>query len=702
MAPSAICHYFSNFFNYHSLCCPFVQVEADFGEVAIGRVAPVDSGLWWIQLLQFYTHVSGDNMAFEPEFQKGVRLILKLCLSDYFDMFPTMLTSDGCCMIDRRMSIDGHPIEIQALLYGALRSAEKILDQRDPENAALLRILGKRICALRSHIREFYWVDLATLNYIYRFKTEEYSDDAINVYNVYPESIPDWTMDWMPSRGGYLIGNLGPARMDFRFFALGNLWAIVSNLTTPEQSAMIMCTIEERWADLVGEMPMKIQFPALEGAEWRIMTGSDPKNTPWSYHNSGSWPMLLWPLVAACVRTGRIDLADRAVRIAEARLSRDKWPEYYDGRSGRLLGKQARLYQTWTVAGLIAARMLLDHPERIKMFGFEEVTSHRPRQALQSTLKKRPKKNEEAPLNGQTAATSRSSENGTIRANAGSNSGYYSSDNSSASQRTAPDDLNRPSRGGLPLTGRAAQSEQAPTTGDALRRSGSSVDEEESGDYSCGDSAEMRQLAYAAGLAHRFTAAAMTGVMLGEPPGPKGVSLVQGLDGASQPSAPPPPAAAQTDPLALFADQPQSGTALSQNESRNGRNSSSTQQQESARVGRGGAHASLHSGFSAGLSVSRGMAGPGPCGSHPISSTSYQGVMQANGWHGKATLRQVLLGGRSRYHGALLSVNGSAQVGHPAHSCHQSCTSMGSMRGVCLDMGKASAVMRGHGPCMVR
>ncbi|CAI0382703.1 unnamed protein product [Linum tenue] len=59
---------------------------ADFGETAIGRVAPVDSGFWWIILLR-----------------RGIRLILSLCLSEGFDTFPTLLCADGCSMIDRRM-----------------------------------------------------------------------------------------------------------------------------------------------------------------------------------------------------------------------------------------------------------------------------------------------------------------------------------------------------------------------------------------------------------------------------------------------------------------------------------------------------------------------------------------------------------------------------------------------------------------------
>ncbi|MBA0731461.1 hypothetical protein Golax_004614 [Gossypium laxum] len=80
------------------------SIIADFGESAIGRVAPVDSGFWWIILLRAYTKSTGDlSLAETPECQKGMRLILTLCLSEGFDTFPTLLCADGCSMIDRRM-----------------------------------------------------------------------------------------------------------------------------------------------------------------------------------------------------------------------------------------------------------------------------------------------------------------------------------------------------------------------------------------------------------------------------------------------------------------------------------------------------------------------------------------------------------------------------------------------------------------------
>ena len=347
-------------------------LDPDFGESAIGRVAPVDSGLWWIILLRAYGKLTGDYTLQEKlEVQTGLQMILNLCLADGFDMFPSLLVTDGSCMIDRRMGIHGHPLEIQALFYSALRAAREMVVITDKTNN-LIGEINNRLSALSFHIREYYWLDMRKVNEIYRYKTEEYSFDATNKFNIYPEQIPMWLMDWIPEEGGYLIGNLQPAHMDFRFFMLGNLWSIVSSLGTPRQNKSVLSLIESKWDDLVGHMPLKICYPALDHEEWRIITGSDPKNTPWSYHNGGSWPTLLWQFTLACIKMERMDLAEKAIGLAEKRLPFDSWPEYYDTKTGRFIGKQARLYQTWTLAGFLASKMLLKNPEVASLLCWDE------------------------------------------------------------------------------------------------------------------------------------------------------------------------------------------------------------------------------------------------------------------------------------------------------------------------------------------
>jgi glycogen debranching enzyme len=83
------------------------QVIADFGEQSIGRVTPVDSCLWWVILLRAYTQATGDiGLASKPEFQRGIRLILDLCLAAQFDMYPTLLVPDGAFMMFRDRAVE--------------------------------------------------------------------------------------------------------------------------------------------------------------------------------------------------------------------------------------------------------------------------------------------------------------------------------------------------------------------------------------------------------------------------------------------------------------------------------------------------------------------------------------------------------------------------------------------------------------------
>ncbi|NOX76803.1 MAG: alkaline invertase [Gammaproteobacteria bacterium] len=341
---------------------------ADFGDLAIGRVAPVDSAMWWIILLRCYVLTTGDiKLAHSPEFQESMRATLDLYLKESFETSPAMLVPDASFMIDRRMGVYGHPLEIQALLYGMLSTAQELLLPL-PENERLLSNSKKRLQTLRSYVRIYYWLDSQRLNEIHRFGSEEFGQDVSNHLNIYPETIPDWMDGWLPPNSGYLVGNLGVGRMDFRVFSFGNLLSILFGLTTDEQADQIMNLYTARWPELVGNMPLKISYPAVDGDKWRYTTGSDPKNVPWSYHNGGSWPCLLWAFVGAAVRTGRHDLARKALDQAMEPLCCDQWPEYYDGKAGSLIGRRANVHQTWSAAAVILAHKFLEDPDALAVF----------------------------------------------------------------------------------------------------------------------------------------------------------------------------------------------------------------------------------------------------------------------------------------------------------------------------------------------
>lgn len=339
------------------------KVITDFGDRAIGRVTPVDSAMWWMILLRAYVVTTGDRTFSEREdVQRCIADILDLYLRERFESSPTLLVPDAAFMIDRRMAVYGYPLEIQALYYGMLLAARELLVDSE-SNKETIDDLTAISNALVEHLQHYYWIDRKRFNQMHRFEAEQFGRDVVNVLNVYPESIPGWMDGWLDARSGYLVGNVGPGRIDFRFFAQGNLLSILFGITTGEQTQRVMNLYHNRWDELVGEMPVKILYPAMVGEKWRFSTGSDPKNVPYSYHNGGNWPVLVWPFVTAAVRVGRLELAEQALNTMTKRLKNDNWPEYYDGRRGDLVGRRANFFQIWSATGLIIAHEVLENPE---------------------------------------------------------------------------------------------------------------------------------------------------------------------------------------------------------------------------------------------------------------------------------------------------------------------------------------------------
>ncbi len=352
------------------------RVVADYGQRAIGRVAPVDSALWWLLILRAYQRASGDaELAREPDVAAAMARVFEFYLRPQFEMLPSLLVPDGSSMIDRRMGVHGHPLDLQVLFFAALRAGLDLL-----EASPLRERVFDRLASLGQHLRKDYWLDRDRVEVIRRYPVEEFGVLQQNPWNLHPDAIPVWTMAWLAEGGGYFAGNLGPARLDVRFFALGNLLAVSSGLATPAHAEALFDLVEHHRRDLVHHTGVKLTYPPLEDRDWYTLTGSDHKNVPWSYHNAGTWPMLLWPLASAARVAGRIELARDVVARAATRLAADDWPEYYDGPFGGLIGRRSRLRQTWTVAATLAAAALLADGDDADPFAFE------PDEALEAAI----------------------------------------------------------------------------------------------------------------------------------------------------------------------------------------------------------------------------------------------------------------------------------------------------------------------------
>ncbi len=383
---------------------------ADYGQRAIGRVVSVDATLWWPILTHWYVQWSGDRAyACSSAIQTGIQQFLELILRPHFRAAPTLYVPDGAFMIDRPLDVWGAPLEIQTLLYGALLSAAGLIRQDlaekgyhgNPadfptpplsESFTERQIHQFRLCLewihrLRCYLLRHYWVNSKTVQVLRRRPTEEYGDEAMNIYNIQTETIPHWLQDWLGNRGGYLIGNIRTGRPDFRFFTLGNCLGAIFDVLSPNQQRALFHLIARNQRDLVAHMPLRICHPPLDDSDWRNKTGYDRKNLPWCYHNAGHWPCLLWFLVAAVLRhqyvhsstTAEADIKEliqHSYKLMLQQLPRQQWAEYFDGPMGTWMGQQARGYQTWTIVGfLLVHHFLKVNPTNVQILNLPTLQS---------------------------------------------------------------------------------------------------------------------------------------------------------------------------------------------------------------------------------------------------------------------------------------------------------------------------------------
>lgn len=367
----------------------FVEINgkllADYGQRSIGRVCSVDATLWWSILAYIYVQRTGDRAwAVKPQVQIGLQLFLELILHPQFRDAPTLYVPDGAFMIDRPMDVWGSPLEIQVLLYGAILCAASLIkmdlehksrDQSDAFTQSQIHQFRYAIAwvkRLKRYILTHYWVNNKTIQVLRRRPTEQYGESITNEYNIQTETIPHWLQDWLGNEGGYLMGNIRTGRPDFRFFTLGNCLGAIFDIISPAQQRSLFHLFLRNRSILFAQMPLRICHPPLESKDWRLITGFDRKNLPWCYHNGGHWPCLLWFFIVAVLRyqerQGHLTtdfsalmnpLLQEAYELLLERLPRHKWAEYFDGPTGIWMGQQARINQTWTIAGFLLVHHFL-------------------------------------------------------------------------------------------------------------------------------------------------------------------------------------------------------------------------------------------------------------------------------------------------------------------------------------------------------
>ncbi|KAL6270255.1 hypothetical protein ACE6H2_027166 [Prunus campanulata] len=71
-------------------------------------------------------------------------------------------------------------------------------------------------------------------------------------------------------------------------------------------------------------------------------------------------------------RRGGLKLLREQLNRWSSGSQKDGWPEYYDSKAGRYIGKQARKYQTWSMSGYLVAKLMIENPANLSLISLEE------------------------------------------------------------------------------------------------------------------------------------------------------------------------------------------------------------------------------------------------------------------------------------------------------------------------------------------
>lgn len=325
------------------------------GEEAIGAIYSIDSTLWYLILLGLYVDTTED-FEWLSLHRRHFATALGLLLGPRFDPLPLLAAPESVTEIDRPAGLHGYPLQLQVLLFLAMRWSARLsraLD--DPEPAEVCEREAEEI---QSWINRWYWLDPELLAERADLPKEVYGAGNPNPFNLDYGRVSEST-SWL-REGGFLAGTLRARHLDTRFWAFPNCLAALSGILSESRTTALTYLVRDRAAELLGQMPLAVCWPELRGSRYQILMDSDPRGRPGVFHNGAYWPNILWAFVPTALLAGQRDLAERALSMAAERLS-PEWGEYYD-RLGRV-GKAARRQQTWSIAGyLLAERALRSRP----------------------------------------------------------------------------------------------------------------------------------------------------------------------------------------------------------------------------------------------------------------------------------------------------------------------------------------------------
>lgn len=316
-----------------------VTIDDDVPEYAgVGGITSIDSGLWLVIALWWYSHRTEDWSIVE-DYRPGIQRAM-----DWLGAHD----SNNCGLLE--IPEAGDWTDLFARSYHVLY--DEVLWQRSLVcYGNILRHFGEDERAAEYDGRA---------DHVGRLILRSFWPST---HPIETEGIPSFCdVQFALGDARYLVAEISPFNFSWRCDVYGNLLAYLTNLVDKERAMM---TFRFLWGVGVSDPgPVKNLYPPVQAGdrEWQDYFTVNLLNLPNHYHNGGIWPFIggLW--VRYIHKLGLKDLARRELvklaRLCEMGVAQ-KWEfnEWHHAVTGRPMGK---VYQAWTAASFIKACHALD------------------------------------------------------------------------------------------------------------------------------------------------------------------------------------------------------------------------------------------------------------------------------------------------------------------------------------------------------
>jgi sucrose-6-phosphatase len=311
----------------------------------LGSITSVDSNLWVLIAAATIYRETGDKRFLSSIQMKRYKLIYRLIRafdSNNCGLMEVHIAGDWADVMHRSY----HVLYDECLHYQAFKSLEYLYGEYllhgtdEVLKVKLKKNIGwiiKRRKLIRPQINDLFWL---TPQNIEKIKEQ---------YMIYSTSF-----DFLP----FYQSHMTPFEHTWskRFDSFGNILAMLTPIAPKERALSIISYVQSQ--HITKPTPLTALYPPImpHDTDWEVIY--EVKETPFTYHNGGIWPMITGFWIAALVKHGKLKFAREQMCDFTESMAQNHWifPEYLHGQS---LVPMGRMNQAWSAAGYIIAYFAL-------------------------------------------------------------------------------------------------------------------------------------------------------------------------------------------------------------------------------------------------------------------------------------------------------------------------------------------------------